>query len=378
MGSPEVVSVSGFAKPPFEAIEDVFGRMVSQQGRGGAALSIYHDGAAAVDLVAGDYRPDSLQLLFSATKVATAIASAMAHRDGALDLDAPLGDYWPEFAKSTTAMITLRSVLSHRSGLASFDARLTLDQVLNGEDETAIEIQEPYWEPNTRHGYHAFTFGTLVTGAFSRVLGQRLGDFVRTQIAEPLDLDMWIGAPDEAISRLMPVRYDPPRLTPNRAEHLSRSRIPSITAQLNATMDLYNDVRVARASWAGTSGIAGARDLARLMYATLDDVDGVRLLDDASRQAMTASRSSGFDEVLGIQTQFGSGVQLPFPQLPFLGPRSYGHEGAAGSAVAADPDLGVAVGYTSDVYPSMMGASVGFLALMPTIAHCIRTNGDTN
>jgi CubicO group peptidase (beta-lactamase class C family) len=107
------------------------------------------------------------------------------------------------------------------------------------------------------------------------------------------------------------------------------------------------------------------------MYATLDEVDGVRLLDPDATSAMVATRSRGPDAVLGIITHFGSGVQRPFPQLPMLGSRSFGHEAAGGSAVVADEELGLAVGYTTNVFPSMNGASTGFLALLPAIRHCV-------
>lgn len=370
---PDVVPLSGVAHAPFEPLADVFARVVAGQGRGGAALAVYHRGELAVDLVAGSYRDDSLQYLFSVTKSITAVACAIAHRDGLIDLDAPLADCWPAFRRASTARITLRSVLSHRSGLAAFDGTPTLDELLAGADEALVERQEPYWEPDTAHGYHAFTFGTLVDGAFRRAIGRTVGDFVRERIAEPLGLDLWIGTPQAVLGRVEPVLYSAPQLTPGREAHLRQCRVPpSVTSQLSAVSDIYNDPRVAQASWPATSGIAGARDLARMLYATLGPVDGVQLLDEPTRDAMTASRSHGPDVVLGVVSQFASGMQLPFPQLPLLGPRSYGHEAAGGSAVVADPDLDLALGFTTNVFPAMMGASLGFLALLPTVAHCVR------
>ncbi|HEY2270110.1 MAG TPA: serine hydrolase, partial [Streptosporangiaceae bacterium] len=139
--------------------------------------------------------------------------------------------------------------------------------------------------------------------------------------------------------------------------------------------DFYNDPRVARACMPSTSGTGTARSLARLFAATLGEVDGVRLLSEASRAAMARSRSRGPDRVLGFPTQFGSGVQLPFPVLPMLGPRSYGHEAAGGSAVVADPDLGLDVGYTTSAFPSSRAASPSFLALQSAIRHCATDPG---
>jgi CubicO group peptidase (beta-lactamase class C family) len=377
--APEVVPVTGFAKEPFTPIADVFARLVGAQGRGGAGLAIYHRGELAVDLVGGEYRQDALQLLFSVTKPITAIAAAMAHASGLIDLDAPLADYWPAFDRPTTAAVSARSVLGHRSGLAALDQRLSLEQLIDGDDEEAIETQEPYWVPDTDHGYHGFTFGTLLNGAFRRTVGQTVGQYVDEHIAKPLGLDLWIGTPEDQLARIERIHYDPPQLTSGRVEHLRESRIPlSTTSQLAEQSDLYNDPSMARACWPSSSGVAGARDLARLLYATLHDVDGHRLLTAGQTRAMLATRSHGRDRVLGVISHFGSGVQRPFPQLPLLGARSFGHEAAGGSGVVADLERDIAVGYTTNVYPSMNGASVGFLALMPAIQHCLTGCADVD
>jgi CubicO group peptidase (beta-lactamase class C family) len=373
---PGVVAVTGFAHEPFEPVADIFARLVATQGRGGAALAIYFRGKLIVDLVAGNYKHDSLQLLFSVTKTLTAVAAAMAHSEGLLDLDAPLGDYWPAFRRPATGTITARSVLAHRSGLAAFDRIFSLDELVGGADQEAIEVQEPYWTPNTRHGYHAFTFGTLIDGAFRRVLGRSVGEYVADHIASPLKLDLWIGTPEKQLHRIERISYEPTMLTQWRARMLAGKHVPaSPTAQLQRIMDFYNDPAVAQASWPATSGVGGARDLARFMYATMDEVDGVRLLRQDAMQAMVETRSHGPDVTLGVISHFGSGMQRPFPQLPFLGPSSFGHEAGGGSAAVADTELGVAVGYTTNVHPPMSGASTAFLALMPAIRHCV-TAGD--
>ncbi|MCU1410475.1 MAG: CubicO group peptidase beta-lactamase class family [Rhodoglobus sp.] len=364
--------MSGFAEPEFESLQDVFARVVGAQGRGGAALSIYRDARPVVDLVAGDYAQDGVQLLFSVSKAVTAIAAASAERDGALDLDAPLASFWPAFDRASTRAITTRMVLSHRSGIPALDRRLSLEEVLAGEDERALESQEPYFEPGTAHGYGAFTFGVFMNGVFRRTVGTDVGAFVAERLSAPLGLDLWIGTPEAVWPRVQGILYDPPALTPLRAAWIESSPIPAgTTSQLAATMDLFNSPSALAANWPSTSGVASARALARLLASTLGEVDGVRLIDDRGLDAMLQPRSEGVDRVLGIVTRFGTGMQLPFPQFPLLGPTSFGHEAAGGSAVFADRESGISVGYTTNVYPPMAGASAGFLALLPTIRYCL-------
>ena len=71
----------------------------------GAALAVYHQGKLVVDLAAGlrdrasgePYTRDILQPVFSVTKGITAVAANMLADRGALDLNAPVCSYWPEF-----------------------------------------------------------------------------------------------------------------------------------------------------------------------------------------------------------------------------------------------------------------------------------------
>ena len=61
----------------------------------------------------------------------------------------------------------------------------------------------------------------------------------------------------------------------------------------------------------------------------------------------SAEHSAGIDFVLGRPSRFGLGFQLTQPERP-LGPnpRSFGHFGVGGSLGFADPDAGIAFGYT--------------------------------
>jgi CubicO group peptidase (beta-lactamase class C family) len=366
--SPALVDVSGVAEPPFEPVVEAFARAVAVQGGGGAALSVRHDGRTVVDLIGGTQQPSSLQLLYSVSKAVTATAAAMLAESGELDLDAPLAEWWPEMAKPSTAAITPRMVLSHRSGLASLDRDLTYAQLLRHEDDAAIGEQEPYWEPGTAHGYHAFTYGTLMHGLFRRALGRTVGEVVAERISGPLGLDLWIGTPESELDRILPVTYSPRAVSAARRAFAAASPIPPAnTARLAPELDIYNRRETYAAELPSLTAVGNARSLAALMYATLDGT----LLSEGARATMVAPQARGLDRVLGIPMHYASGMQLAFPLLPFLGPGSYGHEGAGGSVAFADAELDVAVGWTSSVYPNMAGASPGLLMLLPTIRHCL-------
>jgi CubicO group peptidase (beta-lactamase class C family) len=367
--APGVIPMQGFISPQFAELGDVFARLIADARSGtGAAVAIYWHGELVVDLTAGEYLTNSLQLIFSVSKSVTAIAAGILESEGLLDLDQPLGSFWPEMAKASTAKVTTRMVLAHRSGLAAIDRILTLEDLVAGRDVQAVEVQDPYWEPGTAHGYHAFTFGTLLQQIFLRRLGKTVGDVVAQRITEPLGLDLWMSAPDSVAPRIKPVQFAPPRITPGREESARRTSIPAgSTSQLARHMDIYNSPELRRLGVPSSSGIAGARDLAKLFAATLAPIDGIRLLDSNARSRLIAQRSSGIDRVLGVRTTFGSGVQLPFPQFGMLSKSSYGHEASGGTIAFADVDADLAFGFTTNMHPVNGGAATSALALLPAI-----------
>src|SRR5207302_8430481 len=129
----------------------------------GAARTVYHHGTPVGDLWGGTadpstgapWRRDTLQLVYSATKAATATAAHLLAQRGQLDLDAPVAEYWPEFAAEGKASIPVRWLLSHRAGLPAIDRPVPVADALRWDPVVeALAAQRPAWEPGTAHGYH--------------------------------------------------------------------------------------------------------------------------------------------------------------------------------------------------------------------------------
>ncbi len=121
---------------------------------------------------------DTLQLVFSTTKGATAACANLLAQRGQLDIDAPVATYWPEFAQAGKESIPVRWLLCHKGGLAvgrrKHDPRGSAGM---GSGRGALELQAPLWEPGTTHGYHATTYGWLVGEVVRRIDGRSLGRF---------------------------------------------------------------------------------------------------------------------------------------------------------------------------------------------------------
>jgi CubicO group peptidase (beta-lactamase class C family) len=72
------------------------------------------------------------------------------------------------------------------------------------------------------------------------------------------------------------------------------------------------------------------------------------------------------DRTLAHVTRYGSGVELPHGYFPYLGGRSFGHQGAGGSVVVADPDSGLVLAYTTTNTQATVGGSDQAIALIAT------------
>ena len=125
-------TVSGSTGPGFEPVAEEFGRLLAREPDARGQFCAYVRGRRVVDLWGGDdVAADDLQGVFSSTKGVSAVCIALLVQRGALDLDAPVSRYWPEFAGGGKADVTVRVALSHQAGLPGLEPQLTLAEVID-------------------------------------------------------------------------------------------------------------------------------------------------------------------------------------------------------------------------------------------------------
>ncbi len=359
------VEVGGHVEPGFERVRDAFANNFVEHEEVGATYVFYVEGTKVVDLWGGTrtgtgapYDADTLQIVFSSTKGATAACAHLLAQRGLLDLDAPVVTYWPEFGQAGKEHIPVRWLLSHQAGLPTIDATLTREEALAWEPVIhALEVQAPYWEPGVAHGYHAITYGHLVGEVVRRIDGRTLGTFFREELAEPLGIDFWIGLPAEHEPRVAPmIPIDMGGMT--LADMLGADSLMVRALNLNGAFegdlgDVANHRDFHAAELPAANGIANARALARL-YAGL--IGGV---DDGPSEALLAAdqisrarelQTAGLDRVLSmpgldIESTIALGFWSSSPFAPMGGRHAFGHYGAGGSVGFADPEQHVAGGY---------------------------------
>lgn len=361
----------GFVERGFEAVRDAFTH--AQDGDEGAAqLCVYRHGRVVVDLWMGRdavsgmlWDADSVAVLMSVSKGVTATCVHLLVERGQLDLDAPVGEYWPEFAVGGKAGITVADVLSHRAGLSGFEP----GSGIRAEHMTdwaacvaALEPMRPLWTPGTAIFYHSITWGYLAGELIRRVTGKSVGEFLATEIAQPLGLDLWIGLPESEEYRVVPQFTRSASPTPDTVENmLARMGIDVDARLVRATLEtlatreegikLLNTREGHAAEVPAGNAIGNARALARMYAATIGEVDGIRLLTPSTvnraRQPQTDRLGHPAPlDVMPVTHRFAQGYDLSRPTNPMLGNGSFGHLGTGGRLGFAHPETGIAVGYT--------------------------------
>ncbi len=358
-----MTEIRGSVASGFESVREAFEANFDQHGEVGAAFSVYVDGEAVVDLTGGTrtdgspYDEATLQMVFSSTKGATAACALLLAQRGELDLDAPVADYWPEFARGGKAQVPVSWLLSHKVGLVDTEARLTYEDMLDWDTvASALAESTPLWEPGTQHGYHAVTYGWLIGEVVRRVSGMSLGEYFRREVADPLGLDFWIGLPAEEhprVSSLIPMT--PPEglsTAGGDTDTGSGARAPTglvemldillgpgnlagraLSAPGGAAADeqIWNDPRTLSAQIPAANGVTNAKSLARMYASMVGNVDGVQLFEPEILDVAIEPQVEGPDAVLMFPIPFALGFMAHSNFSPFLGGRSFGHYGAGGS-----------------------------------------------
>ncbi|MAR91325.1 MAG: serine hydrolase domain-containing protein [Pseudomonadota bacterium] len=371
----------GYAHPGFQAVAREFTRQIADDGRSGAALAVYHQGACVVDIWAG-YRDkqgnpwleDTIALSFSTTK---GVASVMLHMlvdQGLIEYDKPVAYYWPEFHGAGKQDITVRHLLTHQSGL--YDIRSMVDDAARITDwEHMVESLEqatPVHRPGESHGYHGLTYGWLLGELMSRVTGKDFQQLLLELLVLPLGLDgMYVGLPEDQMNRRAILVAYPEQSRPPQAG--SPRRPPGLLQQARNQMlggafklvgldpaDFaaglaprgisrlsFNDPKVVQSCIPAANGMFTARSLARMYGAVAEggELEGVRILSPQRVREMARIQSRRLDRVIPMPMHWRLGFHRVFTTGPRT-PQAFGHFGWGGSGAWCDLDRRLGVGYT--------------------------------
>jgi CubicO group peptidase (beta-lactamase class C family) len=345
---------SGYVAAGFEPIREAFEQNFEEGLELGAAFAAWLGDELIVDLRGGftdrarehAWADTTLCPVFSTTKPVAALVIATLVDQGALEYDAPVADYWPEFAAHGKGAITIAEALSHQAGVPGFpdpiDPKLWLDpQAL----AAAIADLKLMWGRGQGSGYHPLTWGYIASELVRRVSRRSLGTIMREDICQPLGVDFWIGLPEPEHGRV--AQMVKPSSAAEFPHHNEATRVAFLTPWAAAPRG-STEWRKAEIPSANGHGTAVA--VARLYsaYAQKGRIGETRVISPAAWEELTRERVAGEDRILPGRVAFGAGVMRNLPLIYGPNPETLCHSGWGGSGAFGDPDKGVAAAYVAN------------------------------
>lgn len=342
----------------------------------GASVAVYHHGELVCDLWGGHrdaaktiaWDRDTLVNVWSTTKTMTFLVALMLFDRGELDFNVPVTTYWPEFGAHGKSAVEVRHLMNHAAGLSGFSRNIGAEDLANWDlCVQDLADQTPWWDDRSLSGYHALTQGYLIGEVVRRITGTTIGQFFKTEVADVLDADFFIGLPESEEGRVSVV------IPPLEVEHLPAEpdsiRYRTLTAPaLEASVPRHRWWRAAEIPAANGHGNARSVALVQQIIANNGHAEGHRFFKESTGDRVFQVQTSGVDQVLAFNVSFGLGYGLASSDVP-VGPRACYWGGFGGSFVIMDQDLGLTVAYMMNkmqigLVGDTRGPAIAFAAAM--------------
>ncbi|WP_321488584.1 serine hydrolase domain-containing protein [uncultured Hyphomonas sp.] len=356
--------VGGIVDDRFAAVREQFEKNLNDGTDIGASFCVIKDGEPVVDLWGGwadeertrPWEKDTIVNVYSTTKTMTALTALWLADQGKLDFDAPVAEYWPEFAANGKDGVKVSHLMSHSAGLSGWTAPLDKNDLYDWDKATRLlAAQAPLWEPGTASGYHAITQGYLVGEVIRRIDGRTIGNVFREEFAEPLGADFHIGLPaseDHRVANLKP----PPGAGLGGAAQTEIQRVAFEHPPIDVSETRTRAWRGAEIPAAGGTGNARSVATVQAVLANGGVMNGKRFLSEAGCRKALECQVDGTDMVLGIPVRFGLGYGLSGPMSPALNDQSMFWGGYGGSIVLVDMQNKLTIAYAMN---RMEGTTTG-------------------
>ena len=372
--------VSGACEGRFEAVRTAFAQNFSTLDEHGAAVAVWHDGRLVVDLWGGwrdraatvAWRSDTLVCMMSVVKAVTALLVHVAADRRQIDLDAPVGAYWPEFTQGGKARVLVRHVLDHRAGVPGITRTLSRGAAYDWHTMAAAIAAEPArWPSGEVPAYHPVTMGFICGELIRRVTGRTPGAFLREVTREMAPFEYFIGIPQGALDRCAEIFCD-------YSETIFGATDPATLAhQSIVPLDHaeFNTPQFRRAEIPSINGHGTPRAVATLFGRLAECRAGVRS-EPISRGALaraTEEQWHGVEQTSGQERRMALGFLLGGVKgLAIPTANAFGHGGAGGALAFADPDLRLGFAYATSRLHDRIGPSPRTAMLVDAVMRCVR------
>jgi len=344
--------VEGVTTSKFEGLREQLETSIINGDDVGASVAVFHQGELVCDLWGGyvdearttPWQRDTLVNVWSTTKTMTFLVALMLSDRGELDFDEKVSTYWPQFAANGKSDIEVNHLMNHTAGLSGWSDAITPEDLADWdlcvED---LASQAPWWGDRSLSGYHALTQGFLIGEVVRRITGTTIGQYFKSEVADVLDVDFFIGLPQSEEHRVSPVIAPlVPEVLPSRSDSIRRRTLTSPLIPANAPHHRW---------WRGAeipaaNGHGNARSVATIQQIISNNghAQGHRFFSEKTGDKIFDVRVRGVDQVLDFDVSFGLGYGLASSAVP-LGPRACYWGGFGGSIIIMDQDLNLTVAY---------------------------------
>jgi len=362
MSAMEISSNYGVYDKRFENVFNKFNTNLASSIDIGASFAVYSNGKLLVDLAGGFKNKDKTELWTPTTTVCVhstgkgivAMCLAILIEKGMLNLDSKVSEYWPEFGASNKTDIKVRTLLSHQAGLYAWKEKMTESDFLNWNYCTELlAAQETLHIPGTKICYHAKSIGFLVGELIKRISGKSVGEFLKKELVDPLNVSCTIGTPISYHSEIAELISSPDL----NAAFNDRDKIDKYT--MSAFLNPGNRTRTANTEEFKVAEIpalnchSNSVSLAKLY----DYFFNSGLVSNSTLESITSIEIKGDDQVMKRPMQWSPvGFSVGGGKLFGTSSRSFGHTGWGGSMAFTDPENNLSIAYTMNLLTgSMLG-----------------------
>ena len=327
------------AADPFDhrRLSELFARAEQEVDRGrlpSCQLAVGR-GPAIVTAAFGSATADSRYVLFSLTKTLVAGAVWALISDGLLRAGTFVADVIPEFAANGKQEVTVEHLLTHTAGFPNADVELEATRTSDAR-AAAFSQWRLEFTPGSRFSYHGMSAHWVLAEIIERVTGSDYRGFIAERVVAPLRLEgLQLGVPVAQQDDILEVQV------------AGVGADPEAPGALAALLGM-NAPEARAAGVPGVGAVASAMHVARYFQFLLHGAPHVwdtGVLTDATRTircslvnpetGVAANRCLG----LTVAGDDGNAVLRGFGRA--VGPRTFGHTGAGGQIVWADPDSGL-------------------------------------
>jgi CubicO group peptidase (beta-lactamase class C family) len=344
----------GFAKSQIDRLIALIERHIAEGRYPGCQIALARHGKLALSKSFGKAvtepkqraaADDTLWLLYSNTKVVTAVALWVLAERGLFSFSDKIADHVPEFARNAKGNITVLQTITHQAGFPN--AIVGRDAWADHKRLREVVCDFPLeFTPGSRVHYHGLTAHWTLGVLIEAVTGRDFRDVIRETVTEPLGLshELYVGLPESEFGRTADMHEPTP---PEKGKGGDKFQ-PSAD---------NNTAEWRKSGAPGGAGYGTARAMAALYQMMLagGELNGTRLVSPRTLQyALRNHTGDRVDEFMGMPMHRGLGPHLrgTTENIRGLGalasPGAFGHGGVGTSYCWGDPQSGVSFAYVTN------------------------------